>query len=145
MLEVRSLRFRLIAVAIVIGLPAFLVAVGQGGPLFLLLLGLVLATFLLGCMFGLSIHARRRAFGAQFPPGTVLTTQFGADHLVLRRQWTATTVEFRAYDRLDTVGDWVFLHQYGRRVQAVYPLALVPPDDLSRLRLTILGRVSEDQ
>jgi hypothetical protein len=40
---------------------------------------------------------------------------------------------------------WVFLRQRGRRrrVRALYPLALMPPDDLARLRLTILGLVPE--
>jgi len=40
---------------------------------------------------------------------------------------------------------WVFLRQRERRVRVMYPMALMPPDDLARLRLTILGLVPEAQ
>jgi len=144
-LEMRGLRFRLFAVVVMIGLPALLVAAGKGGKAFLLLLGLALGTFLLASTVGISTWGRARHFRTVLPPGLVLTSQFFDDHLILRRQWTATAVEFRAYDRLDVVDDWVFLRQRGRRrpIRALYPLALIPPDDLARLRLTILGLVPE--
>jgi hypothetical protein len=144
-LEMRGLRYRLFAVVVLVGLPTLLAAAAHGGTAFGLLLGLVLAVFLLVSMTLISTWGRQRHFRTVLPPGLVLTSQFYDDHLVLRRQWTATAVEFRAYDRLDVVDVWVFLRQRGRRrrVRALYPLALMPPDDLARLRLTILGLVPE--
>jgi hypothetical protein len=143
-LEMRGPRYRLFAVVVIVGLPTFLAAVAQGGTAFGLLLGLALAAFLLISTTVIGTCGHQRHFAALLPPGLVLTTQFFPDHLVLRRQWTATAVEFRAYNRLDVVDGWVFLRQRGRRVRALYPLALIPRDDLARIRLTILGLVPEE-
>jgi hypothetical protein len=142
-LELHTLRFRMFAVVVMIGLPAFLVAVGHGGTPFLLLLGLVLGAFLLVSAVLITAWGRARHFRTVLPPGLVLTTQFFPDHLILRRQWTATAVEFHAYDRLDAVHDWVFMRQRALPTRVIYPAALMPPDDLARIRLTILGLVPE--
>jgi hypothetical protein len=52
-------------------------------------------------------------------------------------------VQFARYDELREVGDWVLLKQRDRRVRVIYPRALIPADDLARLRMTILGAPPE--
>jgi hypothetical protein len=54
-------------------------------------------------------------------------------------------VQSSRFDRIDVVGDWVFLRQHARRVRVIYPRSLIPSHDLSRLRLSILGRVPDGQ
>jgi hypothetical protein len=143
-LELHQLRFRLFATTVVIGLPTLLVAVGTGGDVFLLLLGLVLAGFLLVSTTVIAAWGRWSMFRRSLPAGLELSTRFGPDHLLLRSRWTETTVWFRAYDRMDVVNGWVFLRHRDRRVRVVYPQELLPPDDFARLRLTIHGLVPDD-
>jgi hypothetical protein len=138
--EVRQLRFRLFAVVVVVGLPAFLVAAGQGGTASLLLIGLALAAFLICACTLITVWGRRNGFRHSLPPGLELTTRFGPDSFVVQGRWSEATMQFRGYDRIDVVDGWLLLRQRHRRVRLLYPLAaLFPADDLARLRLTILG------
>jgi hypothetical protein len=137
--EVGRPRFRLFAVVVLVGLPGFLVAAGQGGTAFLLLMGIALAAFLLGASTLISVWGRRNRFRHSLPAGLELTTRFGPDFFVVQGRWSEARVQFRGYDRIDVVEGWLVLRQRERRVRMLYPLALFPADDLARLRLTILG------
>jgi hypothetical protein len=144
-LELTQPKFLLFAGGVVVGLPAFLAAAAHDGPVFGLVLGLALAVFLLaGCVL-IAAWRRARHFRLVLPAGHRVSCRFGPDHFVMRDADAESTVQFRRYDRIDVVGDWVFLRQHARRVRVLYPRALIPPHDLSRLRLTILGRARDGQ
>jgi hypothetical protein len=144
-LETTRPRFLMFAGAVVLGLPALLVTAGQQGTAFDLVLGLVLAAFLLACGVVISAWSRARAFRVMLPPGHRLTCRIGDDHLLLRDADSETRVQFDRYARMDVVDHWVILGQRSRRVRVLYPRALFDPDDLARLRLTIMGSALDGQ
>lgn len=138
-LETTRPRFLMFAAAVVVGLPTLLVTAGQQGTAFDLVLGLVLAAFLLACGVAISTWSRVRVFRMTLPPGHTLTCQVGDDHLLLRDADSESRVQFSRYARIDVVDHWVILRQRSRRVRVLYPRALFAPDDLARIRLTIMG------
>jgi hypothetical protein len=143
-LELAAPRSWVFAVVALVGLPTFLARAGQGSTASLLLFGVLLAAFLIGSSLLIAFWSRIRHFRRSLPAGLVLTSQFFPDHMVVRRQWTASAVQFRGYNRLDVVAGWVFLRQREGRVRVLYPQSLIPSDDLARIRLTIVGLVPED-
>jgi len=142
-LELTAPRFLLFAGAVVVGLPALLAAAAHDGPVFGLVLGLALAVLLLGACVLIAAWGRARHFRLVLPAGHRVSCRFGPDHFVLRDAGAESTVQVSRYDRIDVVGDWVFLRQHARRVRVIYPRSLIPSHDLSRLRLSILGQVPD--
>jgi hypothetical protein len=139
LVELQRPQFLLFAAAALVGLPWLLAAAGTQGTAFGLVLGLVLAGFLLGSCAAISLWGKVRYFRRVLPPGHRLACRFGPSYLVLAEGLAETTVQFARYDELREVGDWVLLKQRDRRVRVIYPRALIPADDLARLRMTILG------
>jgi hypothetical protein len=138
-LEVVQPRFLMFVGAVMVGLPAFLVAAGKQGTAFDLVLGIALGGFLVVSCVAISTYGRARRFRILLPAGHRLTCRVGPDYFVLRNDDAESTMQFSRYERLDVVGEWVFLRQHARRVRALVPLQLFAPDDLARLRLVILG------
>jgi hypothetical protein len=138
-LEVVQPRFLMFVGAIMVGLPAFLVAAGKQGTAFDLVLGIALGGFLVVSSVLISTYGRARRFRIVLPAGHRLICRVGPDHFVLRNDDAESTMQFSRYERLDVVGEWVFLRQHARRVRALVPVQLFAPDDLARLRLVIMG------
>jgi len=68
-----------------------------------------------------------------------MTSQFGPDYLVLRRQWAESTLQFDGFSDLWVVHGWVLLRRRQVTTQVMLPCELLPSDDLARLRLVIAG------
>jgi hypothetical protein len=78
LVELQRPQFLLFAAAALVGLPWLLAAAGTQGTAFGLVLGLVLAGFLLGSCAAISLWGKVRYFRRVLPPGHRFTCRFGA-------------------------------------------------------------------
>jgi hypothetical protein len=90
-------------------------------------------------VLGLSYLVNRRRFRQRIREGVVLEASVGERSLTLRSPWAEHVLLFDGLAKVVTSGDWIFIKQKAVPIWAVWPVELIPPDDLSRLRLSIAG------
>jgi hypothetical protein len=141
--ELRQGRILVLGGVLTVGLLVLILTAGRTeedhDPLFATLVSLGLVGCLVACAVGFSHWQRLRVLRAQLPSGLEMTSQFGPDYLVLRRQWSESTLQFDGFSELSVVHGWVLLRRRRVKVQVMLPHELVPSPDLARLRLVIAG------
>jgi disulfide bond formation protein DsbB len=146
--ELRRGRILVLGGVLTVGLMLALLAAGQTeqdhDPLLAFLFSVALIGALVGCAIGISHWQRLRVMHTQLPPGLELEAQFGPDFLVVRRQWSESTLAFDGFCDVRVVHGWVLLRNRQTRVQAMLPQELFPPHDLARLRVVIAGYQPRD-
>lgn len=147
--ELRRGRLVVLGVALTLLLATLLLVAGRTeqdhDPLYALAFSVALIGILVACAIGFAQLQRHRVLRAQLPPGLEMSSRFGPDHIVLRRQWSESTTHFDGYAALEVVHGWVLLRRRETRTQVMIPEQLVPPHDLARLRLVIAGYRPRDQ
>jgi|SRR6476661_8216636 hypothetical protein len=141
--ELRRGRILALGLLLLVGMIVLLMTTGRTeedhDPLLASLFSLGLVGFLVLCAVGFAHWQRFRVMRVQLPPGLEMTSQFGPDYLVLRRQWAESTLQFDGFSDLWVVHGWVLLRRRQVTTQVMLPCELLPSDDLARLRLVIAG------
>jgi hypothetical protein len=118
---------------------AVLISDSVGGFGLGLLVALVPTVLVIGGMLGTSYLRTRRTFRARFAPGTELTAAFGRDAVVLRGPQGETKVGYADLAALHLTSGWVLLRREGSPTVDIWPEALFPADELSRVRRAVGG------
>ncbi|WP_151082449.1 hypothetical protein [Nocardioides cynanchi] len=141
--ELRRGRILVLGGVLTVGLMLALLTAGRTDedhdPLLALLFSVALIGALVLCAVGFAHWQRLRVMHRQLPCGLEFESQFGPDFVVVRRQWSESTLAFDGFSDVHVVHGWVLLRNRQTRVQAMLPQELFPPHDLARLRVVIAG------
>jgi hypothetical protein len=102
-----------------------------------LLVALVPTVLVIGGMLGTAYLRTRRSFRSRFAPGTELEAAFGRDAVVLRGARGETTIAYADLAAVHVTRGWVLLRLQGSPAVDVFPQALFPDDELSRVRRAV--------
>jgi hypothetical protein len=116
---------------------AVLISDSVGGFGVGLAVALVPTALVIGVMLGSSYVRTRRAFGSRFAAGTELTAAFGRDAVVLRGPQGETTLRYADVAAFHVAGGWVLVRREGAPTVDVWPQALFPAEELSRVRRAV--------
>jgi hypothetical protein len=87
-------------------------------------------------------RATARQFGQRIGAGTELTSSFGPSSVHLTGPLSRHEISHDDLQQVRRVDDWVFLRQQGTRMDMLWPAALFPDAELSRIRSAIEDRTS---
>jgi hypothetical protein len=102
-----------------------------------LLVALVPTALVIAVMLGSSYLRTRREFGRRFATGTELRSTFGRDQVVIRGAAGEAKLAYSDMAVLHVSGDWVLIRRAGVQAVDVWPLALFPDDELTRVRRAV--------
>jgi hypothetical protein len=94
----------------------------------------VVIALALGAGILLSVRRLRRQFTATIPLNSTYTIWLRDSDLRLRGPLSESTVAYRAYESVETRGDFVLLKNRGSRVRVLLPAQLFTPESLAYLR-----------
>jgi hypothetical protein len=141
--ELRRAHIFILGAVLTILLAVLLVGAGRTEqdhrPLYALAASFGFIGFLVGCAVAIAHLQRLRSMRAQLPPGLEMASEFGADFMVLRRQWSKSTLHFDGFADAKVVHGWVFLRNRETKTVGMVPEQLFPTHDLARLRVVIAG------
>jgi hypothetical protein len=98
--------------------------------------GLAVAVVFLTADVALDLRRRFRFVATIWPAGHRLTCRIGPDYLVVIDAHEQNHFDVGWFERIDVIGEWAFFVRRTRH-WGVYPLSLIPPQELGRLRIEI--------